>query len=138
MKMNWMTPALAGLLMIAAAGCSTTTRGPSDPAPEPPPPAAPVMTVDPWAKSASPAPASEPPAPVPAVVEPPARPAPEEPAAAAPATNGSRTHTVVKGDTLYQISVKYYGTGSKWPRIVEANPGLKPERMPVGKTIVIP
>jgi LysM repeat protein len=34
---------------------------------------------------------------------------------------GGGSHTVVKGDTLWDIAEKYYGDGSKWTRIYEAN-----------------
>lgn len=33
----------------------------------------------------------------------------------------SQLHTVEKGDTLWAISEKFYGNGSKYPTIVEAN-----------------
>lgn len=33
----------------------------------------------------------------------------------------SRTYTVKKGDSLWAIAKKYYGDGSKWPRIFDAN-----------------
>lgn len=32
-----------------------------------------------------------------------------------------KTHTVVKGDNLWKISKKYYGAGSKWRTIYDAN-----------------
>lgn len=32
-----------------------------------------------------------------------------------------KTHTVVKGDSLWTIARKYYGDGSKWAKIYEAN-----------------
>lgn len=32
-----------------------------------------------------------------------------------------KTHTVRKGDTLWGISKKYYGNGSKWTKIYDAN-----------------
>ena len=49
------------------------------------------------------------------------------PAAAAPTEPRSergkadRSHTVVKGDTLYSLAQKYYGNRSKWHAILEAN-----------------
>ena len=33
----------------------------------------------------------------------------------------ARNHTVVRGDTLWGIARKYYGDGSKWKQIYEAN-----------------
>ncbi len=51
-----------------------------------------------------------------------------------------RTYTVVSGDTLSDISSKFYGTTTKWPLILDANrktlktpAGLKP-----GMELVIP
>jgi nucleoid-associated protein YgaU len=32
-----------------------------------------------------------------------------------------RTHTVVRGETLYSLAARYYGKGSRWPEIVAAN-----------------
>ena len=54
-----------------------------------------------------------------------ARPAPTgRPAATTasnpPATSGRR-HVVTQGDTLYKIAQRYYGSGAKWPEILEAN-----------------
>jgi nucleoid-associated protein YgaU len=40
---------------------------------------------------------------------------------AGPSTAASRKHTVAPGDTLYKISVKYFGNGSKVDAIFEAN-----------------
>ncbi|MBV3119302.1 LysM peptidoglycan-binding domain-containing protein, partial [[Clostridium] innocuum] len=31
------------------------------------------------------------------------------------------THTIKGGDTLWSIAVKYYGNGSKYPKIYNAN-----------------
>jgi LysM repeat protein len=36
-------------------------------------------------------------------------------------TSSKKVHTVKKGDTLWTISRKYYGEGSKWEKIYEAN-----------------
>jgi hypothetical protein len=41
------------------------------------------------------------------------------PGSGAPAPQ--RTHTVVKGDTLWGIAQRYYGSGPKWPTIYDAN-----------------
>ena len=39
-----------------------------------------------------------------------------------PKPNGeNKTHKVVKGDSLWSIAQKYYGDGSKYPKIKEAN-----------------
>ncbi len=54
-----------------------------------------------------------------------ARPAPTGRPAATTAANSpatpSRRHVVTQGDTLYKIAQRYYGSGSKWPEILEAN-----------------
>jgi nucleoid-associated protein YgaU len=41
--------------------------------------------------------------------------------AAPPAPPQSRTHVVAEGDSLTRISVRYYGTGSRWQEIYDAN-----------------
>ena len=50
----------------------------------------------------------------------------------------SGSYTVKKGDTLYGIARQRYGDGKQWTRIVEANPGLRPETLKVGQTIAVP
>lgn len=57
-------------------------------------------------------------------------------APAAPLAGGN--YVVRQGDTLWSISRAHYGTGQRWKEIVSANPGLSPERMPVGRPIVLP
>ncbi len=34
---------------------------------------------------------------------------------------GQRTHTVVRGDCLWNIALKFYGNGALWPKIFDAN-----------------
>jgi len=49
------------------------------------------------------------------------------------------TVTVLKGDTLIAIAARVYGDGSNWRRLLEANPGLDPRRLSVGRVLkVIP
>ncbi|HVU25484.1 MAG TPA: LysM peptidoglycan-binding domain-containing protein [Opitutus sp.] len=56
-----------------------------------------------------------------------------------PATTG-RTHTVVKGDTLFSLAQKYYGDRSKWRDIYEANRDVMPTEnsLRIGLEIKIP
>lgn len=51
---------------------------------------------------------------------------------------GARTHKVAKGDSLWKLSEKYYGTGLKWETILNANPGINPKKLIVGKELIIP
>lgn len=55
-------------------------------------------------------------------------------------TNTSKTHTLKKGQTLWGLAVIYYGTGSLYTKIAEAN-NITPEqftKLPIGKKIIIP
>jgi hypothetical protein len=84
-----------------------------------------------------PAPAAEVPAAevVPAAAEEPA-PAPEpEPAPAPPAP---RTYTVVSGDTLWAISERFYGDGSKYQVIADASGISNPDLIHPGQELTIP
>lgn len=57
-----------------------------------------------------------------------------------PAPAPPRTYTVVKGDCLWNIALKYYGKGSLWPRIFDANRSKirDPHWIYPGQTFVIP
>jgi nucleoid-associated protein YgaU len=69
--------------------------------------------------------------------ESPAQAAPSRPAAPA----GVRHHTVARGDTLFSLSQKYYGSRSKWRDIYAANRDLLPtEKSPlkIGWELKIP
>ncbi len=61
------------------------------------------------------------------------------PAPAQPAT-ASRTHTVVKGDTLAGIAQKYYRKSAQWPKIAEANKDVLPDptKLKLGTVLKIP
>lgn len=50
------------------------------------------------------------------------------------------THTVKKGDCLWKIAKSYYGSGSQYPKIVEANKDLikDPNKILDGWVLVIP
>jgi hypothetical protein len=88
--------------------------------------------------------------PAPARTEPPASAPATRPAATAqkqvpaaqssPLARGARTHTVTKGDTLMSLSLRYYGTRSRWRDIYQANRGtMKNEGdIRIGSQLTIP
>ena len=51
-----------------------------------------------------------------------------------------KTHKVVKGDTLWGIAKKYYGNGSQYMKIYNANTGIlkNPNSIYVGQVLTIP
>jgi nucleoid-associated protein YgaU len=57
-----------------------------------------------------------------------------------PTSRQARTHIVDSGDTLSGISLKYYGTTSRWADIFEANRDKLPssDRVTAGVELVIP
>jgi len=57
---------------------------------------------------------------------------------AAPMTDASgKSYTVQKGDTLYSISKKMYGSGKRWKDIQDAN-SLPNENIKVGQVLKLP
>ncbi|MEM6750077.1 MAG: LysM peptidoglycan-binding domain-containing protein [Planctomycetota bacterium] len=56
----------------------------------------------------------------------------------APAAESSRTYTIQKGDKLWNIAKREYGSGQRWVDIAEANPDINPDKLPIGLTIVLP
>ena len=48
------------------------------------------------------------------------------------------SYTVKKGDTLYKIARDHYGDGKRWQQIASANPGVSPQSLKVGQSLVIP
>jgi LysM repeat protein len=55
-----------------------------------------------------------------------------------PITPAARFYVTRSGDTLWKISLKFYGTGTRWQRIADANGIKDPRKMPVGKKLRIP
>ncbi len=76
-------------------------------------------------------------APVPGPAASPA-PQPVTPAAAMTYASGSRTHIVNRGDTLWSIARRNYGSGRMWHQIADANPGVDPHRLRIGQRLVVP
>jgi len=65
----------------------------------------------------------------------------EEPTVTSEGDSGdSTTYTVVSGDTLWKIASKFYGEGSQYMRIFEANKDKleNPDRIFPGQELVIP
>ena len=56
------------------------------------------------------------------------------------APTGLRTHTVVKGDTLYALARCYYDSAQRWKDIYEANRDrlTDPDLLLIGEVLVIP
>lgn len=49
-----------------------------------------------------------------------------------------QTHTMAKGDTLWDLSAKYYGDPTLYPIFLECNNIQNPRTIPTGKVIVVP
>jgi NitT/TauT family transport system substrate-binding protein len=63
-----------------------------------------------------------------------------EPVAKSAAADGSRQHTVERGDTLSALALRHYGDAFKWEKIYEANKETmkNPHYIFVGQRIIIP
>jgi nucleoid-associated protein YgaU len=61
-------------------------------------------------------------------------------AAVTPQADGERRHEVVAGDTLWKLAEHYYGQGSDYPKIFEANRDQldDPDRIRPGQMLKIP
>jgi nucleoid-associated protein YgaU len=107
------------LVLYAADGPAWSSKTDTDapPPPEPEPEAAPAAEAAPVAEEAAPAPEPEP------------EPEPE-PAA--------RTYTVESGDTLWAISERFYGDGSKYQVIADASGISNPDLIQPGQVLTIP
>lgn len=78
----------------------------------------------------------------PAVTEEPvtAEPVAEEPVIAPAASQGSEefNYIVVKGDCLWNLAKKFYGTGTLYKKLAEANSIKNPNFIKIGQVLVIP
>lgn len=54
------------------------------------------------------------------------------------ALSGDATYTVERGDTLYVIAQQYYGDGSRWKEIADANNISDPRKIQPGDELTIP
>ncbi len=54
------------------------------------------------------------------------------------AATASTSHVVVKGDTLWDLAVKFYGNGEAWKTISSANGKPNPKKLAIGEALEIP
>ena len=47
-------------------------------------------------------------------------------------------HTVQSGQTLSNIAYQYYGSATQWPKILNANPNIDPNKLKPGTKLTIP
>lgn len=52
--------------------------------------------------------------------------------------SGGRIYTVRRGDTLWDLAERFYGSGLKWRRIADANGVKNPRLLQIGKRLRIP
>ncbi len=126
------------------------TRGPLDPSAGYGGPM--ISLAAPAPETAAPLPASEDDSPVTyAPVENPPATTPAAPAATRPSLStparstptkpgAGRRHTVARGDTLFSLAQKYYGSRSRWHEIYDANRDVlpKPDALRLGMELKIP
>lgn len=62
----------------------------------------------------------------------------EEVVVIAPVAVEVRTHTVVSGDTLFNIAKQYLGDGNRYQELAKANGIANPDHIEVGQVITIP
>lgn len=69
---------------------------------------------------------------------PPPAPGTNLPPAAPPLPAAPRRYTVVSGDTLWGIAVRFYGDGNQWRRIADTNRITDPRAVRIGTVLTIP
>jgi len=60
------------------------------------------------------------------------------PSLTSPQAGAQQIHVVESGETLTSIASQYYGNGNKFKLILDANPGLNPNRLKLGAKLIIP
>ncbi len=50
----------------------------------------------------------------------------------------TRIHKIAAGDTLQKLAKAHLGATSRWKEIAELNPAVKPEKLEVGKDLLLP
>ncbi|MBX5147016.1 5'-nucleotidase C-terminal domain-containing protein [Rhizobium lentis] len=125
---------------VTELGATVAQAPAAEPAAPAPAPAAPAPATEPAPAPAAPAPAPEPapatpaaPAPAAPATEPAPAPATSAPAAATPAT-----HVIAAGDTFWDLAVSFYGDGTLWRKLSEANGSPNPRHLTIGKEIQVP
>lgn len=103
--------------LLGLGGCQNN-KAAQDTSVAPPPPMDPAPTP-------APAPVA---APTPVEVDP----------ASVPAATGGRVYTVKKGDTLYGIARREYNDPRRVKDIINANPGIDPNKIIVGQKLNMP
>jgi len=71
----------------------------------------------------------------------PAQPAPTvlpAPPTVIPGIPSAGSHIIAEGDSLWSIAEGWFNDGAMWLEIVKANPDLDPDRLTVGRRIVLP
>jgi len=63
---------------------------------------------------------------------------PVPPRPAATNLQAGATYVVKPGDTLSGLAARFLGASSRWPEIVALNPGVTPETLKAGQTLVMP
>lgn len=111
------------LSMTVMVGCKQQAKGPQTTSVEPP-----VRPMDTLAPASETTPPPPPMTAAPQAVEP-STPTPLVP---------PRTYTVEKGDTIYGIARKVFGSDTRAKDIIAANPGIDPNHIKVGQVINLP
>jgi nucleoid-associated protein YgaU len=122
------------LLPVMMAGCKQQAKGPQTTTVEPPVSSMEALAPMPAAPGTETTPPPLAPLRAPVAVTP----KPAETSAAPTPLVPPPTYTVQKGDTIYGIARKVFGSDARAKDIIAANPGIDPDRIKVGQVINLP